>query len=1063
MIKRIDQTLTIKKNIYSLKDTPQAANQENPVQTPVKPAPADPKLLQKYYVSFGQRAEPDQELPLNKEARDLLERSGKIAKKHGHSVVSETHFEKAALESFKEFLVDLDSGARVFDPKSLTDVVYFFINETTPRVVKEKSWRKRIIPVIEKEIEELDAKLATMTKTKNNRVGIMLSKNLMEGINDVFTSVCIQAGTDIVPVTPSMFLDAILNKTQVLSKNPFALFMLRFSETVMLDARLPEEKIPLSPYADNAKNILKNLSLGTHMFVTYDNKTNPMYLIDSIEHVINKGEGSSVSSGKSKPTLTVFNDNTMEDFFLHKVRQLAQDKAEHIVVLNFDEMLANSATIVEGVDGKTQTKSGVGAGFIDIVRNNPKNIKFVIIGNKDSYDSNLSGSPALARAFENFGEASIPVLSPEQAKKVFREQPSLIKKIEVPFSRTAIDRVIEACALLDGTYPEKAQKVMKKLAAFYVGKKEITEVDVKRYMEQAKDLFRVAGESDSLEVVFNTGKKLKDLVGKDATKKEAEAIVSQIRSGKLGTKGAIIYSQDGSVGSGRKFTAKAIAGEAKAPYMEINSLDFGTEKMDLLGKDILSPENSIKKLFSILRTQAEASPNKSAVLFVENFEYFSVGEFISEYHQKAMAQLLREMENANQKGLNILVVGSVSNPDFIGDSTIKSSKFIDKIEVESPARNINARETILSEFVKKRKLKLGVNEAESKALLQLMAETTEQFPFVYLTNLVDKIKTVALERKHKVVDKTDIVEAYLQLTTGRPSSSPISEHRKRIVASHECGHAFTLEYMHRLAEKFGLPWHLGERVNFITLDPRSIFGGAMYGKQGKNGNEEYSMEKVFTDLICDFGGHSAEKRIYNIDGSWGITSDMAMATSQTETAIGYMGLGHNFGKTSLWGSNLEMSDALKQVMENDRATWLHNAMVVSDLITKTAEDFYIEFTDKYAARGGTGECLIHGDDFRTSVDAWFAKQSTAQKAEFAALDQLILSAIEATKKGQKFGLNKGSILPTAKTLVSSGIRVLTETAGTAGNKVKSQLTLDTATALASNLFKVMQKAARHIR
>ena len=73
---------------------------------------------------------------------------------------------------------------------------------------------------------------------------------------------------------------------------------------------------------------------------------------------------------------------------------------------------------------------------------------------------------------------------------------------------------------------------------------------------------------------------------------------------------------------GRYVTAKAIAGEAKIPYMEINTMDFGTKDVDILGGGALSPEASMKKMFSIVRSQAEGAPNKSAVLFIENFEYF---------------------------------------------------------------------------------------------------------------------------------------------------------------------------------------------------------------------------------------------------------------------------------------------------------------------------------------------------------------------------------------------------------------------------------------------------------
>ena len=168
------------------------------------------------------------------------------------------------------------------------------------------------------------------------------------------------------------------------------------------------------------------------------------------------------------------------------------------------------------------------------------------------------------------------------------------------------------------------------------------------------------------------------------SKKEAKSIVDRIKDKSIGTKGFLIYSQDGSVGAGRKYTAQAIAGESKIPYVEINAVDFGTKDVDLFGGGNLSPEASMKKLFGMVKAQAETNPKKAAILYIENFEYFSYGEYLSEYHEKAMSQLIREMNKAQEQGMNIVVMGSMNNPEYIGAATSKSFKFIDQIEVESP-------------------------------------------------------------------------------------------------------------------------------------------------------------------------------------------------------------------------------------------------------------------------------------------------------------------------------------------------------------------------------------------
>ena len=47
-----------------------------------------------------------------------------------------------------------------------------------------------------------------------------------------------------------------------------------------------------------------------------------------------------------------------------------------------------------------------------------------------------------------------------------------------------------------------------------------------------------------------------------------------------------------------------------------------------------------------------------------------------------------------------------------------------------------------------------------------------------------------------------------------------------------------------------------DKVDFITLDPRGDFGGAMFFKESQN--EEYSFEKLISEIVCDYGGHSAK-------------------------------------------------------------------------------------------------------------------------------------------------------------------------------------------------------------
>ena len=366
------------------------------------------------------------------------------------------------------------------------------------------------------------------------------------------------------------------------------------------------------------------------------------------------------------------------------------------------------------------------------------------------------------------------------------------------------------------------------------------------------------------------------------------------------------------------------------------------------------------------------------------------------YHQKAMAQLLREMEKADEAGLNILVIGSVANPNFIGQATMKSFKFVDSIEVASPAFNVEERARIIERALKDEKYKLAGTAQEQKSAIDSAAHITIGFPFIYLKNLVKKAQAVAMERGHRAIEKSDFTEAYLQITTGRPAISKINEHEKLITTSHECGHATNLEVMNNLAKTMGRPWHVPDKVNFVTLDPRGFYGGAVY--HGKDTNKEISFEKIFSTIVTSFGGNSAESLFYGMEGSYGISCDMENVRDCAETMVKVMGLGAKTGKMAI-ADDENLSDKMKSIIEDDERIIINNAKIASDLITEVYADFNREFTKKYAPLVGTGDCLIDGDEFRQALKNWKARQSAEKQEELHLCDEMLLKIMDCTKKG----------------------------------------------------------------
>ena len=172
-------------------------------------------------------------------------------------------------------------------------------------------------------------------------------------------------------------------------------------------------------------------------------------------------------------------------------------------------------------------------------------------------------------------------------------------QIKKDFTQDAIERAIDITNNQEGYYPEKALKYMKKVSSHYLDKEEITLEDLESYEKQTSDIKKSEESQDEFRVIFDTGKKLDDIVGNPMTKAEAQSIVNQILMGRKGyTRGYTTFLDNGSsYGGGRRHTAEAIAGEAGIPMITINARDFALKDIDALAQNANLSELKIKKTY----------------------------------------------------------------------------------------------------------------------------------------------------------------------------------------------------------------------------------------------------------------------------------------------------------------------------------------------------------------------------------------------------------------------------------------------------------------------------------
>ncbi len=1028
MIEKINQSnvLGITNNYSQLqkKNKIQNTNMQNPILND-----KETRVFPKSYITFGSATKStEQKMKEIKdastdEALDTLLTAEGVAREYGDKKVDERHLFAANLLSTLEFIEKIEDARQNPQAQNASELksenAGVFASILDKNIFSDINALGNLKVAIAKELQNIDNEMEAEKgeiKPLDEKQKVTYDEEIADKIYQNYMAAKESYGNTKIKLPASFFIQSTMNigKTET-GKGYITQGLERITADFKandkaIERTFDENSVHLSAFDAKAKKVLKNLSLGVNMFVLSDNDAKSDYLINSINYVMQDSE--SLDKGKlnsSNATLTVL-DNVDSQKIANTAKKLAEDTSKtHIIVYNQDELVDKETKVdASGMGSWSPTEE-----FYEMVQNPPKNIKFIALQQKETYYGDMK-SPMISNMFSNFGDTSLPMLSPTQVKEAFKEQPILLKDIEKDFTPEAMDKAIEAAALLDGEFPEKAQNLMKKLSIYYIDKPEITVEDVSAYMDEAKTLFKGASDDGKIQVIFNTGKNISQFLGKEATKHEAQLIVKEIKANTLGTKGMLIYSADDTVGAGRRFTAQAIAGEVKAPYVEINAMDFTIKENPMTGQ-AKYPDDDIKKMFSMLRAQADANADKAAVLYIDNFEYFMAGEEISSRYMNLMPLIQREIKNANDKGLNILILGSISNSRIAGSTLAQSSGFSEAISVDTPAFDIKAREKIVDKALTDYKLKVAGGEAEKANFLKYASQITEYFSYNDLNSLIKKTRSVAIEREHAEITNEDLVEGYLQLTTGRLAANNMPDYEKRLVASHECGHATNLEVMRNLALDTQIPWRSPEKVNFVTLDPRGWYGGAVYFSS-KVENPEMSFEKMFADVVCSYGGHSAEKKFFGMDGSYGITADLESATQTANRAVMLMGQGAHTGKLSVNGMLLTPSEEQKEIMRKDVDAIMENALIISDDITEEYEDFNNKFADKYGKLVGTGSCIVLGEVFRKELAEWIKNQTPEKKEALQKLNEKILDVIEYSKKGLKYSVSKLSSNDWYKTL-----------------------------------------------
>ncbi len=371
-----------------------------------------------------------------------------------------------------------------------------------------------------------------------------------------------------------------------------------------------------------------------------------------------------------------------------------------------------------------------------------------------------------------------------------------------------------------------------------------------------------------------------DVAGADEEKEELTELVEFLKNpdefSKLGAripKGVLLV---GPPGTGKTLLARAVAGEANAPFFSISGSDF-VEMYVGVGA------SRVRDLFK------EAKKSQPSIIFIDEID--AVGRHRGagmggghDEREQTLNQLLVEMDGF---GVNdgVIVIAATNRPDILDPALLRPGRFDRQVTVGYP--DVKGREEILQVHAKNKPLAPDVD-------LHQIAATTVGFTGADLENLLNEAALLAAKRKLMAITMEEIEEATMKVVIGSEKKSrKITEKDKKITAYHEAGHAVSSYYLENK-----------DPVTHISIIPRGMAGGFTLYTPEKD--EMHMMKsRMLDDIVSLLGGRVAEKLIFN-DISTGASNDIQRASEIARKMITKYGMSEKLGPIAFGSDNDEV-------------------------------------------------------------------------------------------------------------------------------------------------------------
>jgi cell division protease FtsH len=361
--------------------------------------------------------------------------------------------------------------------------------------------------------------------------------------------------------------------------------------------------------------------------------------------------------------------------------------------------------------------------------------------------------------------------------------------------------------------------------------------------------------------------RFKEVAGNEEAKQDLQEVVEFLKYPKkfegVGAKipkGVLLV---GPPGTGKTMLARAVAGEANAPFFSISGSEF-VEMFVGVGA------SRVRDLFN------KAKKNAPCIIFIDEIDAVGRrrGSGMGGGHderEQTLNQILVEMDGFEQ-GQNVIVLAATNRADVLDPALLRPGRFDRRVNIDLPDRK--DRQAILKVHFSEKPVSKDVD-------LDSLAAKTAGSSGADLANIANEAAILAARHNRKVIENDDVVNAFEKVAIGPERKSKVmSEKDKELTAYHEAGHAVV---GHVLPDS--------DMVHKVTIIPRGGTGGVTWFIPPED--KSYHSIIEYKDVLARMlGGRIAEELIYGHDRvTTGAGSDLQKAAELARDMVVNQGMG----------------------------------------------------------------------------------------------------------------------------------------------------------------------------